>query len=204
MGETGKLVVLVLVEKRPCDKSLRYKTLLEKVAADYRETYSRSFYFGFMEDSNYINGLVMDDVIVPSFVVVNLSNDGYFLPLVAVETERHLLDFLDGVLDGSVQALGGNSVYQRIRRAVHGVKTTLQPVFTQAPLLVCVLVGILLTLPAVFCYLCLKKRPTIFLLLSSYKVLFWSSYKVLFWSSSALVQLQSSALVQLQSSVLVQ
>ncbi|XP_065809480.1 protein disulfide-isomerase tmx3a-like [Labrus bergylta] len=161
MGETGKLVVLVLVEKRPCDKSLRYKTLLEKVAADYRETYSRSFYFGFMEDSNYINGLVMDDVIVPSFVVVNLSNDGYFLPLVAVETERHLLDFLDGVLDGSVQALGGNSVYQRIRRAVHGVKTTLQPVFTQAPLLVCVLVGILLTLPAVFCYLCLKKRPTI-------------------------------------------
>ncbi|KAM6989162.1 protein disulfide-isomerase tmx3a-like [Tautogolabrus adspersus] len=160
MGETGKLVVLVLVEKRPCDKSLRYTNLLEKVAADYGEAYSRSFYFGFMEDSDYINGLVMDDVIVPSFVVVNLSNDGYFLPLVAVETERHLLDFLDGVLDGSVQAQGGNDVYQRIRRAVYNVKTTLQHVFTKVPLLGCVLVGLPLTLTAIFFYLCLKKQPT--------------------------------------------
>ena len=40
---------------------------------------------------------------MPSLVVVDLSNDGYFLPPGAVETERHLLDFLDGVLDGSVQ-----------------------------------------------------------------------------------------------------
>lgn len=40
---------------------------------------------------------------MPSFIVVNLSNDGYFLPLGTVETEQHLLDFLNGVLDGSIQ-----------------------------------------------------------------------------------------------------
>lgn len=46
---------------------------------------------------------VLREVIVPSLIVINLSNDGYFLPPGAVETERHLLDFLNGVLDGSVQ-----------------------------------------------------------------------------------------------------
>lgn len=45
----------------------------------------------------------VSEVTVPSFIVVNLSSDGYFLPPGAVETERHLLDFLDGVLDGSIQ-----------------------------------------------------------------------------------------------------
>lgn len=46
---------------------------------------------------------VISEVIIPSFIVVNLSNDGYFLPTVTVETEQQLLDFLDGVLDGRVQ-----------------------------------------------------------------------------------------------------
>lgn len=40
---------------------------------------------------------------VPSLMVVNLSNDGYFLPPAPIETELQLLDFLDGVLDGSVE-----------------------------------------------------------------------------------------------------
>lgn len=45
----------------------------------------------------------VSDVAVPSFIAMNLSIDGYFLPLGAMETEQHLLDFLNGVLDGSVQ-----------------------------------------------------------------------------------------------------
>lgn len=40
---------------------------------------------------------------MPTFIVVNLSNDGYFLPPGTVQTEQNLLDFLDGVLNGSVQ-----------------------------------------------------------------------------------------------------
>uniref|UniRef100_UPI0037E79BB7 protein disulfide-isomerase tmx3a-like n=1 Tax=Semicossyphus pulcher TaxID=241346 RepID=UPI0037E79BB7 len=162
MGETGKLVVLALVEKRLCEKSQRFKSLVEKVAEDHRETYRRSFYFGFMEDTDYISGLVMDDVIVPSFIAVNLSNDGYFLAPVTVETERHLLDFLDGVLDGSVQCQGGNGIDQRIRRFIYDAKTLLLPVLRQAPLLGCFLVGFPFALAAVFCYLCLKKRPIMY------------------------------------------
>ncbi|GAA6235093.1 protein disulfide-isomerase TMX3-like [Lates japonicus] len=159
MGESGKLVVLALVEEKDlCEESLRYKRLVEKVAADHRETYSRNFYFGFMEGSDYINGLVMGEVIVPSLIIINLSNDGYFLPPGAVETERHLLDFLNGVLDGSVQCHGGNSATQRIRRFIYDAKVTLTPVFSQAPLLGCFLVGFPFTILAIFCYLCCKAR----------------------------------------------
>lgn len=40
---------------------------------------------------------------LPFIIALNLSNDGYFLPLGAMETERHLLDFLNGILDGTIQ-----------------------------------------------------------------------------------------------------
>ncbi|XP_068998338.1 protein disulfide-isomerase tmx3a-like [Embiotoca jacksoni] len=161
MGESDKLVLLALVKERhPCKESLRYKSLVEKVAAEQREFYSRSFQFGFMEDTDYIKGLVMGEVIVPSLIVVNLSNDGYFLPPDAVETERHLLNFLNGVLDGSIASQGGNSITQRVRRFSYDAKVTLIPLFTQAPLIGCFLVGFIFAVVAVYCYLCCKNRAT--------------------------------------------
>lgn len=47
--------------------------------------------------------VAVSEVTLPSLIVVNLSNDGYFLPPGAMETERHLLDFLDGVLESSIE-----------------------------------------------------------------------------------------------------
>ncbi|XP_028986987.1 protein disulfide-isomerase TMX3-like isoform X2 [Betta splendens] len=162
MGESGKLVVLAVVqEKILCEQSLRYKALVERVAADHREAYNRNFYFGFMEGSDYINGLVMSEVTMPTFIMLNLSNDGYFLPPGALETEQHLLDFLDGVLDGSIQCQGGNGVGQRVRRIIYDVKVTLTPIFSQAPLLGCALFGLPLTIIATLCYLCCRVQPTV-------------------------------------------
>eukprot|EP00066_Takifugu_rubripes_P026767 XP_011616033.1 PREDICTED: protein disulfide-isomerase TMX3-like [Takifugu rubripes] len=117
----------------------RYKLLSESVAAGHRDVYGRHFLFGFMEGNDYINGIVMSEVPVPSFIVVNLAVDGYFLPSVTVETEQHLLDFLNGVLNGSIECQGGNGVFQRVRRLIYNVQLTLTPIFTQAPLLVCFL-----------------------------------------------------------------
>ncbi|KAL6103658.1 uncharacterized protein ACO6RY_13562 [Pungitius sinensis] len=162
MGESDKLVLLALVEEKTlCEESVRYKGLVEKVSADYREFYSRNFYFGFMEGSDYINGLVMGEVGVPSFVVVDLSSDGYFLPPAAVKTERHLLDFLNGVLDGSIQFQGGNSIYQRVRRFIYDIRVSLTSIFSQSPLLGCFLVSVPLAILAVVFYVCFKNRPTL-------------------------------------------
>ncbi|XP_047187840.1 protein disulfide-isomerase TMX3-like isoform X2 [Scophthalmus maximus] len=127
-GESGKLVVLLLVEENEqSEQSVRYRGLLEDVASQHRHIYSRNFYFGFMDDSDYLTGLMMGDVVVPSFVVVNLSNDGFFLPRGSVDTEKQLLDFLNGVLDGSIQCQGGNGVVQRVGRLIHETKLLLTP-----------------------------------------------------------------------------
>uniref|UniRef100_A0A1A8J5Y2 protein disulfide-isomerase n=1 Tax=Nothobranchius kuhntae TaxID=321403 RepID=A0A1A8J5Y2_NOTKU len=162
MGESGKLVLLALVEgKHLSDESLRYKNLVEKVASNHKEAYSRSFYFGFMEGSSYIDGLIMGELTVPSLIVVNLSNDGYFLPLGPVKTERHLLDFLNGVLDGSVESLGGNGFMQRVKRFVYETKITLTPLFREAPELGCLLLSFPLIIGAIICCLCMKNRPNL-------------------------------------------
>ncbi|XP_070701574.1 protein disulfide-isomerase tmx3a-like [Pempheris klunzingeri] len=157
-GESGKLVVLALVDDGLCDDGLRYKHLVEKVSAEHRDAYSRDFIFGYMEDSEYLNGLVMGEVAVPSFIVVNLSIDAYFLPPGTVETERHLLDFLDGILDGSIPSQGGNSIGQRVQRVFYDIWVTLTLVFSQAPLLGCFLVILPLATVTVSCYLCCKNR----------------------------------------------
>jgi len=47
--------------------------------------------------------VVSSEVQMPSIIVLNLSNDGYFLPPVVMETEEHLLEFLNGVLDKSFE-----------------------------------------------------------------------------------------------------
>lgn len=85
----------------------------------------------------------------PSFIVLDLAVDGYFLPAGAVETEQHLLDFLNGVVNGSAevsvsqslegagasagdrylcftpQRLGGNGVAQRLRRLIYDMRSAL-------------------------------------------------------------------------------
>uniref|UniRef100_A0A667YSP0 protein disulfide-isomerase n=1 Tax=Myripristis murdjan TaxID=586833 RepID=A0A667YSP0_9TELE len=122
MGETGKLVALALVdETRPSEKGV-------------------DFHFGYMEGNAYVNGLVMGEVTMPALIVLNLSNDGYFLPLGVVETERHLLDFLDG-------CQGGNSVLQR----KHTDSLC-------APLVACFVVSFPLAIVSLLCFVCWKAR----------------------------------------------
>uniref|UniRef100_A0A672FLB9 protein disulfide-isomerase n=1 Tax=Salarias fasciatus TaxID=181472 RepID=A0A672FLB9_SALFA len=147
MGESGKY-----------SHYRRYKNLVEKVAAEHKDTYSRDFCFGYMEDTDFITGLLMTEATVPSFIVVNLTNDGYFLPAASIETERHLLDFLNGVLNGSVESQGGNGVVQRVKRFVYDVKTTVIPLFTDAPLLGCILFSFPTCIVLFLVYLCCLAR----------------------------------------------
>lgn len=98
----------------------------------------------------HISSLVgCSEVTLPSLIVVDLSIDAYFLPPSTTKKEKDLLDFLDGVLDGSIQVSpdlperrlkvwtrinlclcvvsqyqGGNSIHQRIFRIIYEVKST--------------------------------------------------------------------------------
>ncbi|XP_054625414.1 protein disulfide-isomerase TMX3-like [Dunckerocampus dactyliophorus] len=159
MGESDKLVLLALLEEANVgQQSLRCKSIVQKVAEEYKEIYSRNVHFGFMEGNEYINGLIMGELRLPTIVMLNLSTDSYFLPLTSVDTERHLVDFMDQVLDGSIQSQGGNGVTQRIRRFIYETKVTLVPLFIEAPLLGFFLLCFPLGLIGFLCMLCWKIR----------------------------------------------
>ncbi|XP_061694836.1 protein disulfide-isomerase TMX3-like isoform X11 [Syngnathoides biaculeatus] len=155
MGDSGKLVLLALLDDDGASRqNLRYKSLVKKVSQDYKDVYSRDVHFGFMEGDDYINGLVMGKLRLPAIVMLNLSTDSYYLPPASPETERNLLDFLDRVLDGTIQAHGGNTIPQRVRRFIYETKVTLLALFVEAPLLGCFLLGFPLGLLGSACYAC--------------------------------------------------
>ncbi|KAK5920232.1 hypothetical protein CgunFtcFv8_024067 [Champsocephalus gunnari] len=161
MGESGKLVVLALLEPwSRSEESHRYKLLVEKVSSDYTEKYSRSFYFGYMEGSEYISGLVMGEVSLPSLIVLSLSTDGYFLSE-GLQGEQQLLDFLDGVLDGSRKPQGGNSMLQRLLRVLFEARSSLRWMFSTFPVLGYVFVSVPFAfIGAVFYVCCWRRRNT--------------------------------------------
>ncbi|KAK6302283.1 hypothetical protein J4Q44_G00266380 [Coregonus suidteri] len=157
MGDTGKLVVLaVLEEKNPTKDSIRCKTMVKRVATEYKDFYSKEFQFGHMEGNEYINGLIMEEVTMPSIIVLNMSNDGYFLPPNKVETKDQLLKFIDGVLKGQIKSQGGNGFYQRFIRMAFNTKTTVTIIFTKAPLLGIFLVFVFGFVGSTFCYVLYK------------------------------------------------
>ncbi|XP_076151023.1 protein disulfide-isomerase tmx3a [Alosa pseudoharengus] len=134
MGDSGKLVVIAVEdEKNPSEESIRLKALIETAATEYKDHFSSNYQFGHMEENSYLNGLVLDEVKAPCIIVLNLSNDGYYMPKLPVKTIQDLVLFLNGILDGKVKQLGGNGIVQRIKRTVNDAKTTVKTMFDAAP-----------------------------------------------------------------------
>ncbi|XP_050984581.1 protein disulfide-isomerase TMX3a [Labeo rohita] len=143
MGELSKLVALAVVdEKNPSEESIRYKTLMEKLSAEYRDHYKSNYQFGYMDGNEYINGLIMGEVEMPSIIVLNMTIDGYCLPESKIETIEDLLHFLNSVLDGSAKLLGGNGFLQHTKRLFYKAKSTVVTMFQVAPFLSCFLFGL--------------------------------------------------------------
>ncbi|CAK6967488.1 protein disulfide-isomerase TMX3 [Scomber scombrus] len=153
LGETGKLVAIAVIdEKDPTEESGRLKTLIQRVAKEYREHFNRDFQFGHMDGNDYINSLIMGEVTVPSVIILNTSNEQYFLPSEPIETMEQLVQFISGVLNGSAQAYGGDGIIQRIKRVAFDAKSTIMSVFRSSPLLGCFLFGLPLGVISLMCY----------------------------------------------------
>ncbi|XP_029517212.1 protein disulfide-isomerase TMX3 isoform X1 [Oncorhynchus nerka] len=153
LGETGKLVAIAVIdEKDPTEESGRLKTLIQRVAKEYREHFNRDFQFGHMDGNDYINSLIMGEVSVPSIIILNTSNEQYFLPSEPVETLEQLVHFINSVLDGSAQAQGGDGMFQRVKRVAFDAKSTIMSVFRSSPVLGCFLFGLPLGVISLMCY----------------------------------------------------
>nr|XP_046227168.1 protein disulfide-isomerase TMX3 isoform X1 [Scatophagus argus] len=153
LGETGKLVAIAVIdEKDPTEESGRLKNQIQTVAKEYREHFSRDFQFGHMDGNDYINSLIMGEVSVPSVIILNTSNEQYFLPSEPIETMEQLVQFINSVLNGSAQAYGGDGFIQRIKRVAFDAKSTIMSVFRSSPLLGCFLFGLPLGVISLMCY----------------------------------------------------
>uniref|UniRef100_A0A8C8E2N9 protein disulfide-isomerase n=1 Tax=Oryzias sinensis TaxID=183150 RepID=A0A8C8E2N9_9TELE len=138
LGETGGVCTL--------------KTLMQRVAKEYREHFNRVFQFGHMDGSDYINSLIMGEVKVPSVIILNTSNEQYFLSSEPIETMEQLVQFISDVLNGSAQAYGGDGFIQRIKRVAFDARSTIMSVFRSSPLLGCFLFGLPLGVISLMCY----------------------------------------------------
>ncbi|KAM3928754.1 protein disulfide-isomerase TMX3 [Leptodactylus fuscus] len=153
LGDTGKLVaVAVIDEKNNSVEHTRLKSIVQEVARDYRDHFHRDFQFGHMDGNDYINSLLMDEVQVPTIVVLNTSNQQYFLPSKKVENTEDLIQFINSILDGTAEAQGGDGILQRIKRVAYDAKSTVVSVFKSSPLLGCFLFGLPLGVISIMCY----------------------------------------------------
>uniref|UniRef100_A0AAQ6AHK9 protein disulfide-isomerase n=1 Tax=Amphiprion ocellaris TaxID=80972 RepID=A0AAQ6AHK9_AMPOC len=113
---------------------------------------SSDFQFGHMDGNDYINSLIMGEVTVPSVIILNTSNEQYFLPGEPIETMEQLVQFISSVLNGSAQAYGGDGIIQRIKRVAFDARSTIMSVFRSSPLLGCFLFGLPLGVISLMCY----------------------------------------------------
>ncbi|XP_055058074.2 protein disulfide-isomerase tmx3a [Misgurnus anguillicaudatus] len=143
MGELSKLVALAVVnETKPSEESIRYKTLMERLSTEYRDLYKNDYQFGYINDNEYINGLIMGEVKMPSIIVLNMSIDGYFLPESKIETIEDLLYFLNSISEGRAKLLGGNGLLQQTKRHFYKAKFIVVTMFQTAPVFSCFVCGL--------------------------------------------------------------
>ncbi|XP_073720072.1 protein disulfide-isomerase TMX3 isoform X1 [Misgurnus anguillicaudatus] len=153
LGETGKLVAIAVTdEKDQTEQSVRLKDLIQIVSTEHKKQFNRDFQFGHMDGNDYINSLIMGEVSVPNIIILNTSNEQYFLPAEPVEDLQQLLHFFNSVLDGSAPAHGGDGIFQRIKRVVYDAKSTIMSVFRSSPVLGCFLFGLPLGVISLMCY----------------------------------------------------
>eukprot|EP00079_Xenopus_tropicalis_P012565 XP_002939661.1 PREDICTED: protein disulfide-isomerase TMX3 [Xenopus tropicalis] len=153
LGDTGKLVaVAVIDEKNNSVEHTRLKSIAQDVAKNYRDHFHRDFQFGHMDGNDYINSLLMDELSIPTFVVLNTSNQQYFLPSKQIENTEEMIQFINSILDGTAEAQGGDGILQRIKRVFYDAKSTVVSVFKSSPLLGCFLFGLPLGVISIMCY----------------------------------------------------
>ncbi|RXM30722.1 Protein disulfide-isomerase TMX3 [Acipenser ruthenus] len=118
---------------QPINQTELLKSLIQTVAKDYREHFN-------------------SEVTMPTIIVLNTSNQQYFLPSQPIEHIEDLVRFINEVLDGTAEAQGGDGILQRIKRVIYDVKSTVVSVIKSSPLLGCFLFGLPLGVISIMCY----------------------------------------------------
>ncbi|XP_043849476.1 protein disulfide-isomerase TMX3 isoform X4 [Dromiciops gliroides] len=154
LTDTGKLIVIAVVDgKNATVEHTRLKEAIQEVAKDYRDRFHRrDFQFGHIDGNDYVNNMLMDELNVPTVVAINTSNHQYFLPTRLIESTEDVMQFINDILDGTIEARGGDGILQRLKRVFYDVRTTVVSVFRSSPFLGCFLFGLPLGVISIMCY----------------------------------------------------
>uniref|UniRef100_A0A8C5L487 Protein disulfide-isomerase TMX3 n=1 Tax=Jaculus jaculus TaxID=51337 RepID=A0A8C5L487_JACJA len=126
LGDTGKFVAIAVIdEKNTSLEHTRLKSIIQE--------------FGHMDGNFYINTLLMDELTVPTVIILNTSNQQHFLLDRHIKDTSDMVEFINSILDGTVQAQGGDSILQRLRRIAYDAKSTAVSIFRSSPLMGCFL-----------------------------------------------------------------
>ncbi|XP_027259445.1 protein disulfide-isomerase TMX3 isoform X2 [Cricetulus griseus] len=134
LGDTGKLVAIAVIdEKNTSLEHTRLKSVIQEVARDFRDHFH-------------------SELTVPTIVVLNTSNQQYFLLDRHIKDVSDMVQFINSILDGSVPAQGGDGMLQRLKRIVFDAKSTIVSIFKSSPLMGCFLFGLPLGVISIMCY----------------------------------------------------
>uniref|UniRef100_A0A8D0GI03 Protein disulfide-isomerase TMX3 n=1 Tax=Sphenodon punctatus TaxID=8508 RepID=A0A8D0GI03_SPHPU len=138
LGDTGKM--LLPVGCSYFHNVFVLKSIIQEVSKEYRDHFHRDFQFGHMDGNDYINSLLMDDLTIPTVVVLNTSNQQYFVPAKHIDSTEDMVKFINDILDGTAEV---------ILFITHSIQ---QSVFKSSPLLGCFLFGLPLGVISIMCY----------------------------------------------------
>uniref|UniRef100_A0A8D0GBY9 protein disulfide-isomerase n=1 Tax=Sphenodon punctatus TaxID=8508 RepID=A0A8D0GBY9_SPHPU len=143
LGDTGKLVALAVID----DKNFSAEHTRYIVLTLTFYICNRDFQFGHMDGNDYINSLLMDDLTIPTVVVLNTSNQQYFVPAKHIDSTEDMVKFINDILDGTAEVRGDPCI-PLPRRYPDQVPS----VFKSSPLLGCFLFGLPLGVISIMCY----------------------------------------------------
>ncbi|KAL6047450.1 hypothetical protein STEG23_026410 [Scotinomys teguina] len=172
LGDTGKLVAIAIIdEKNTSLEHTRLKSVIQEVARDFRDHFHRDFQFGHMDGNDYINTLLMDELTVPTIVVLNTSNQQYFLLDRHIKDASDMVQFINSILDGTIPVATDNNSHETLLSFTQTLKSqsmylpwfeskfyssttefSPQSIFKSSPLMGCFLFGLPLGVISIMCY----------------------------------------------------
>ncbi|KHN72778.1 Protein disulfide-isomerase TMX3 [Toxocara canis] len=159
VGATRLLVLSVInmIERRNMSTLVgRFNSMMMKAASTVRaeERLSSIYQFGWLDGNEMANSIVLGTVNQPEVLVFNVSSYEYYLSGDASTevTEKSVVSFLERIVAGDVQPMGGRSISQRIKRIIYEVSTNVYEMFRAQPLLTVCLFGVPLAFLSLITY----------------------------------------------------
>ncbi|CAH1784709.1 unnamed protein product, partial [Owenia fusiformis] len=163
MSTLGKLVVILVVDKTDTQNKAKHDRVKEQVrmmAVNQRSKYHKDFQFVWMSDNEAVNSITMTTIPMPGMLVYDTETMYYYTPEGRVDKMciEDMKTFIEGCRDGKIQAFGGNSFFQRLKRAFYELFMAIYSVWATSIWLGLLVFGLPSLIISVVCYALLYYR----------------------------------------------